>query len=303
MPLFSIVIPCRNASRTLPETLAALRAQSFTDWEAVCVNHGSDDDTAAVIDRVARLDPRVRRIEAGKLGPGQARNIGAMRAATGEILCFLDARDAWAPDRLAHLAARFEEADRPDMVIGAVQRQAAAPCPPVAPRRAPGVASALAGAPTLALSNIALRREFFLLAGGFDAGLPAAEEVEWLVRLLACRPAVGIARQAVTLLRARPAMTEAEQDALLLGWGEAVETARILGVAPEPSVLARARAEQQHILNARGRVEQPCAAGNAAGNAAGTAAARPRVGFGAALRQAAEAFRRAPEDAARRVAR
>ena len=54
MPEFSVIIPCRDAAATLPSALASLRAQTWQDWEAICVDDGSCDDTAEVIDRVAR---------------------------------------------------------------------------------------------------------------------------------------------------------------------------------------------------------------------------------------------------------
>src|SRR5690606_1173466 len=50
----SVIIPAHNAADTLAETLASLHAQTHPDWEAVVVNDGSTDATAAVAEAVAR---------------------------------------------------------------------------------------------------------------------------------------------------------------------------------------------------------------------------------------------------------
>ncbi|MGG7565388.1 glycosyltransferase family 2 protein [Rhodovulum sp. DZ06] len=265
MPLFTIVIPCRDAADILPAALASLRAQTWTDWEAICVEAGSSDDTAEVIDRVARTDPRVRRIRPEGTAPGGAalaRNAGAL-AARGEVIAFLDAADRWAPERLARLADRFAEADAPDVVFGSV-RADETPAHPAAPipaalkaeRRArdrglPGVTDALRRAPACAPSNIALRRAAFQRIGGFDSRLAAAADIEWAVRVLAGAERAAMAPGAVALIAARGALGPAQMRAVLRGWREAVETARILGVAPGAEALAFAEAQLRRGLAAR----------------------------------------------------
>lgn len=47
MPLASIIVPAFNVAKTLPSTLNALLAQTFTDYEIIVVNDGSTDTTAA----------------------------------------------------------------------------------------------------------------------------------------------------------------------------------------------------------------------------------------------------------------
>lgn len=271
MPLFSIVIPCRDAADALPATLASLRAQTFRDWEAICVHHGSSDDTGRVIDRVARLDTRIRRIDIETPGVAAARNIGALDRARGEIVLFLDAGDLWDAGRLEALAARFAQDDRPDMVIGAAAHFRDDPADhsaPWAPESLPTIAAVLAAPSALALSNIALRMATFRAAGGFDARIAAAEQIEWLVRVIAARPRIGVAREAVALLRRRPTLGPCRMRDALRGWAEAVETARILGVAPPAPGLAWAEAAFRRILAERALreclEETPCPLGRGA---------------------------------------
>jgi teichuronic acid biosynthesis glycosyltransferase TuaG len=110
-PLFSVVIPFRNAGGTLPDTLRSLRAQTFPDWEALVVNDASSDDGAALVAGLAAQDLRLRLIDERRPGPRGAagtRNLG-IREARGRYVAFLDADDLWRPEKLARQARAFAE--------------------------------------------------------------------------------------------------------------------------------------------------------------------------------------------------
>jgi len=91
-PLISIVIPARNAAATLAQTLDSVLAQTVSDWEAIIVNDGSTDATAAIIDSYAARDKRFSTVDGPGGGVGNARNLG-IAAARGKYLHFLDADD------------------------------------------------------------------------------------------------------------------------------------------------------------------------------------------------------------------
>lgn len=97
-PEVSVVIPAYNAAGTLPQTLASLTAQTFANFEAIVVDDGSSDDTAAQARACA--DPRVRVLSGPNTGVAGARNRG-IEAADAELIAFLDADDLWEPDKLA----------------------------------------------------------------------------------------------------------------------------------------------------------------------------------------------------------
>lgn len=108
MPRVSVITPAYNAAHVIATTIASVRDQTFTDWEQVIVDDQSTDDTLAVIERAASDDDRLRAVAADeKLGPAGARN-RAIREARGELLAFLDADDAWAPEYLERQIARFD---------------------------------------------------------------------------------------------------------------------------------------------------------------------------------------------------
>lgn len=109
VPAVTIVMPAFRAGRTLPEAVASIRAQAFTDWELVIVEDGSGDDTAAVAARLARDDPRIRLIVLPEnRGPAQARN-QAIAVARGRFIAFLDADDLWLPGKLSAQIAFMQE--------------------------------------------------------------------------------------------------------------------------------------------------------------------------------------------------
>src|SRR5262245_5211459 len=92
-PAVSIVIPAYRASHCVPDALASVFRQTFTDFEVIVVNDGSPD-TAALTRAVAPYSTRVRYIAQTNRGAAAARNTG-IRMARGEFIAFLDADDIW----------------------------------------------------------------------------------------------------------------------------------------------------------------------------------------------------------------
>lgn len=104
-PSVSVVLPCYNAHRFLGETLASVRAQTFTDVEVVVVDDGSTD--AATRDFLANLDPGIRLIRQENRGLAGARNTG-FEAARGRYVLPLDCDDRIAPDMIARCVEALE---------------------------------------------------------------------------------------------------------------------------------------------------------------------------------------------------
>ena len=75
MPFFSIIIPVYNVAPYLRECLDSVLAQTFTDWEAICVDDGSTDGSGAILDEYAIRDPRIRVIHQANAGVCVARNV------------------------------------------------------------------------------------------------------------------------------------------------------------------------------------------------------------------------------------
>lgn len=143
MSLITIVIPAYNAAKTLPATVQSLTGQSWTDWQAVIVEDGSQDDTLAVAQALAADEPRLTVVRNPGKGPSDARNHGALDLATGAFIAFCDADDIWLPGKLSSVAHSLlmGEADAVFGRIGFFESDparvgAARPCPrPASPCR------------------------------------------------------------------------------------------------------------------------------------------------------------------------
>lgn len=96
MIAFSIVIPIYNVVPYLRECLDSVLAQTFTDWEAICVDDGSTDGSGSILDEYAVCDRRFRVIHQTNAGVSVARNVGMLNAVGGYIT-FLDGDDVYDP--------------------------------------------------------------------------------------------------------------------------------------------------------------------------------------------------------------
>ena len=92
MPCISFIVPVYNMERLLPRALRSLRAQTLTDFEAILINDGSKDGSAALCAQAAAEDARFRFIDQPNGGVAAARNAG-LDAARGEYVFFLDPDD------------------------------------------------------------------------------------------------------------------------------------------------------------------------------------------------------------------
>jgi glycosyltransferase involved in cell wall biosynthesis len=102
----SVVIPCHNYARYLPEAVSSVLAQTFAAWELVVVDDGSTDDTAEVTQRLiaGHPDRRIRLLRQANAGVSAARNTG-IEAAGGRYILPLDADDVIAPTMLEKTVA------------------------------------------------------------------------------------------------------------------------------------------------------------------------------------------------------
>lgn len=101
MVTFSIIVPVYNVAPYLRECLDSLLAQTFTDWECLCVNDGSTDNSGAILDEYAAKDRRFKVFHKPNGGVSSARNL-ALDHAQGDWFAFLDSDDLYHPDLLTH---------------------------------------------------------------------------------------------------------------------------------------------------------------------------------------------------------
>lgn len=96
----SVVIPTFNRCDLLAHALSSVASQTARPHEIVVVDDGSTDATQEVLRDFAEQHPEIKMVQLRQqnLGPSAARNNG-MRAATGELIAFLDDDDIWLPQK------------------------------------------------------------------------------------------------------------------------------------------------------------------------------------------------------------
>jgi glycosyltransferase involved in cell wall biosynthesis len=111
-PAISVIVPVYNSEEDLNYCLDSLILQKFKDLEVICINDGSNDGSAAILQAYAAKDSRIRVFSQDNAGTGAARNLG-IRNARGEFIMFCDSDDFYTPDTCEKMyaAARKSGAD------------------------------------------------------------------------------------------------------------------------------------------------------------------------------------------------
>lgn len=161
-PAVSVVIPVHNRLRFLPETLASVRAQTFSDHETIVVDDASTDGLDRWIARQRFPGLRYFRFRENR-GASAARK-RALSEARGELVAFLDSDDLWKPDFLRSLLPEFDD---PKVVLAFSNVDVIDEAGRVLRRRANRFPGPVAYTPSF--STTIARREAIIRVGGFDA--------------------------------------------------------------------------------------------------------------------------------------
>jgi glycosyltransferase involved in cell wall biosynthesis len=94
----SIIMPTYNRAEFIMETIESIFNQTYTNWELIIADDGSEDETQHLVESLQ--DPRIiyHRFEHCGKG-GRIKNL-ALKSASGEWLAFIDSDDLWHPAKL-----------------------------------------------------------------------------------------------------------------------------------------------------------------------------------------------------------
>ena len=95
-PTLSIITTVYRVRDYLPQTVASILNQTFTDFELILVEDGCPDGCGALCDQLAQQDKRIRVIHKPNGGPASAANVG-LRAARGRYMGFVNGDDCVEP--------------------------------------------------------------------------------------------------------------------------------------------------------------------------------------------------------------
>jgi glycosyltransferase involved in cell wall biosynthesis len=197
-PRFSVVVPVLNAAATVGDMLHALASQAGVaagESETIIVDGGSTDGTPEIVARAG-----VTLLVEPKRGPGAARNTG-LRAASGDIVCHVDADAVPTRRWLRELVAAFDD---PTVTLVAGKSLS---FPPRTPAQRYMARSGRIDAveyvrrpifPFAPSRNMAVRRAAALAIGGFAEECITGEDVDFSHRLLRAFPsAIVYAERAI----------------------------------------------------------------------------------------------------------
>ncbi|MFA6872794.1 MAG: glycosyltransferase family 2 protein [Bacteroidaceae bacterium] len=98
-PFFSVIMPAYNVSLYLDDAIQSVIKQSFKEWELICVNDGSTDETLSKLKEWAAKDVRIKVLDQTNSGAAKCR-VNAIKHSNGDYVSLLDSDDAWSPDML-----------------------------------------------------------------------------------------------------------------------------------------------------------------------------------------------------------
>ncbi|MDO4527305.1 MAG: glycosyltransferase family A protein [bacterium] len=96
-PLISVIVPVYNVEPYLRRCLDSICGQTYRNLEILCVNDGSTDGSASILEEFAAKDSRIKVFTQANAGQGAARNL-ALQHATGEWITGVDSDDYLEPD-------------------------------------------------------------------------------------------------------------------------------------------------------------------------------------------------------------
>ena len=117
MPKISVVMAAFNEDSHISNAILSIQNQTFKDWELVVVDDGSNDDTLAIIRKLADLDDRIILLHNNtNLGLARSLNKG-IKISKGKYIARMDADDFSLPTRL-ELQFKFMEKNQDISVLG-----------------------------------------------------------------------------------------------------------------------------------------------------------------------------------------
>lgn len=216
-PAISAVIPAYNAAGTIERAIDSIYAQTYDGpLEIILVDDGSTDGTADV---VRRRYPAVQIVQQPNRGLAGARNAG-VRAATHDLVAFLDSDDRWAPGKIEAQVEVFDQLPRDSVLftmstivagrdVGTAQKTALLKrrIAQAISRQRQSITELL---PTTIMTrgvcgaSLMLSRDAYVRAGGYDESIRVSEDYPFFLKLLAEGSRLYLLNQPLYVAYVRP---------------------------------------------------------------------------------------------------
>ena len=257
--LVSVIVPCFNYGRFLPDSIASVQEQTHTNWECIIINDGSTDDTTGVAERLAGEDTRIKVIHQENHGPSSARNRG-LDVALGQYIQFLDADDLIAPGKievqlsllagarkpgLAYSDYRYCDRDNPDVTVS---RDSLAPPRFKTSRPVLDLASRWETEFSMPIHSFLFDARFFKEIGiRFDESLRNHEDWDCWMRIFVLDPVIFHIPEPLTIYRIHSDSICANTPRMLEGFCTALK--KQIALNEEDPELKEALMSKYHYVN------------------------------------------------------
>lgn len=103
--LVSVIVPIYNVERFLERCFESIFNQTYKNFEIIAIDDGSTDESAAILDDLAKKDTRIRAFHQKNAGVASTRNTG-LKLAQGEYVLFVDSDDTISPTGIERLLCK-----------------------------------------------------------------------------------------------------------------------------------------------------------------------------------------------------
>jgi glycosyltransferase involved in cell wall biosynthesis len=243
-PDVSIVIPARNAARTLGEQLAALAGQDLeVPYEVIVVDNASTDATAEVATEWMTRLPIVRVVRCDRPGANAARNVGIRESRAPRVLT-CDSDDVVTPSWARRLSGALSTAA---VVGGPTHLDALNDPETIRARRNPvgdeQLPTAFHRLPYAVGANLGFRREVFDAVDGFDEAFHfGGDEIDFCWRAQYTGYDLAFVPDAVVQYRLRSSTREAMRQVHRYARADTQLYAKHLGLGMLPALTGRLQA-------------------------------------------------------------
>ena len=187
-PRVSVIMAVYNCEDYVREAIESVRAQTFADWELICVDDCSTDRSPEIVGECAARDERIVLLENPcNMGAPGARNV-ALEHARGEFVAVLDSDDKAPPDRFDISLSAFAQETNLGLIggqhavigpAGEVHEQVARE--PLDDRQFK--AELMNQRMPVPHSSCMIRRELLVAIGGYDERLPSSQDYDMALRV------------------------------------------------------------------------------------------------------------------------
>ena len=185
-PLVSIIIPTFNRAQKISVALNSVIQQSYTHWECLVIDDGSDDATNVLLKDYENTDKRIRYYERERepKGAPTCRNIG-LHNAKGEYVIFLDSDDYFLPFCLEQRINRFSKyPDCSFIVFSMAEKRGEVVLKKEIPREKDYLKLFLSANLPWSIMCPIWKRSFLVQLHGFTEGYPRFNDPEIMIRAL-----------------------------------------------------------------------------------------------------------------------